>query len=313
MISGSPMTSSPPTPICTHLLWDNGQGTAAVWRISPAGETTKRQFGPFDGWAARALAVGPEGTVHLLWTGRDGIASVWSVPEDGPPRQTKYGPFAGWEARALAVGADNTQHLLWNRADGTAIVWSIRPEQMPEALHFGPYDGWSATGLAVGPDNQIHLLWNCRDGQAGVWRWASGSGTESEREGESEAEVEMESQIAFGPFDGWRAAAVAGGCAGVSRLLWQGENGRASLWTVSGAEPGEPDGGEEQPQPVYGPFEGWTATGAACGPDDSAHILWRYQKGGMASVWRIEADGEFTHEEHGPYTGWAPVALAAGR
>lgn len=294
----------------THVLWDNGLGTAALWRIGPSGETTKRQFGPFPGWAARALDVGMDGAAQVLWAGRDGAASLWSIAEDGESRHVEFGPYAGWEARAVAAGPDGTHHVLWRGADGAAIVWSLRPGQSPGSRSFGPYAGWGASSLSVGMDNRVHLLWHGRDGQAGVWRWSEGSG----RDGEAEIESQIESQISYGPHDGWSAVAVAEGEAGRSRLLWQGEGGQASLWPIEEAgETGEGEtGGEERPQTVYGPFAGWTVIGAACGPGDGARLLWKYDLGGMASLWRLAADGGFTHEEYGPYSGWVPVALAAG-
>lgn len=297
MISGSPTSAPLPALTPMHILWDNRQGTAALWRIT-AGGKTQRQFGPFAGWSARTLALGPDGAAHLLWTGRGGTASVWSVAEDGETRHSEFGPFAGWEAASLAVGPDGAQHVLWNRGDGAAILWTIQPEQAPAVRTFGPYDGWRATSLSIGSDNHLHLLWNCRDGQASVWRWAGGG---------LEDDGEIESQATYGPYDGWTAAAIAGDSVGASRLLWRGEGGQASLWTLDDAAEAD-----EQTRTVYGPFEGWTASAAACGPDGGAHLLWRYDLGGLASLWRVAADGEVTHEEHGPYTDWVPVALATG-
>ena len=305
-----------------HLLWDNGNGTAAVWRLgaSGSGGGERRLFGPFAGWTARALAVGPDGRVFLLWTGRDRAASIWSVDmeagaaqrgEAGGARHGEFGPYDGWEARTLAVGPDGTLRVLWAGADGAAALWSLPGWSLtggsltregfgggePEALDCGPFAGWAARSLAVGPDNLAHLLWTRGDGAASVWRvGAEGRVVPSE----------------YGPYAGWDAVGVAAGRDGASRLLWRSAGGYASLWDAAQAG-GDDRAADERPQTVHGPFKGWSAVGvASAGAGGAAHLLWRHDGGGLASVWHLGAADGGGHEEYGPYAGWVPVALAVG-
>ena len=321
----------PPRPGRTHLLWDNGGGTAAVWRLGESGPggsgpggsalgesgpegleaSDRQQFGPFTGWAARALAVGPSERVYLLWTGPGRSASVWSVDmEAGAARHLEYGPYGGWKARALAVGPDGVLRVLWSGAGGAAALWSL-PEQsfgtggVPDSLDCGPFAGWEARALAVGPDNRAHLLWTRGDGAASVWAvGADGRAQPSEH----------------GPYDGWSAVGVAASGRGGSRLLWRGAGGYASLWDVQAAGVGQGGVGQggderapdERPQAVHGPFAGWTAAAVAGGAGDAAHVLWRREGGGLASVWRLGASDGGDHRECGPFVGWTPVALAVG-
>ena len=294
-----------------HLLWDNGNGTAAVWRVEPAagpgpGEVRRHQFGPFAGWAARALAVGPDGRVYLLWAGRDGGASLWSVDmEDGGRRHWEFGACAGWAARTLAVGPDDVVRVLWTGPGGRAALWSLREGKSPESLDCGPFAGWAAVSLSVGADNWAQMLWTGPGGAASVWRVGA--------DGQAE-------QAKYGPFAGWRAVAVASaGRGGAGRLLWQGAGGLASLWDMPGGQGpgGDTTGGEvsppdRQPQAVHGPFEGWTPASVALGADEAAHVLWRFDGGGLASVWRMMGSEEVMHAEYGPFAGWVPVALALG-
>ncbi len=292
-----------------HLLWDNGNGTAAVWRLGPSGAETggavRRQFGPFAGWAARALAVGPDRLAHVLWAGPGRAASVWSVDmEGGEVGHWEFGPFDGWEARARAVGPDNVLRVLWAGADGRAALWSLREGEAPEALDCGPFEGWAAVSLAVGSDDRAHVLWTRDDGAASVWQvGADGVAQPSE----------------YGPYPGWSAVAAAAGPGGISRLLWKSAGGWASLWDIpAGGETPDQDAGDPvgHAQAVHGPFEGWTPAAVAPGADGEAHVLWRRDGGGLASVWRIDAgeDGEggVEHTEYGPYAGWSAVALALG-
>ena len=315
----------PPPPGRTHLLWDNGSGTAAVWRLGEwhpgasgpeDGEAADRQqFGPFTGWAARGLAVGPGGRVYLLWAGPGRAASVWSVDmEAGAARHVEYGPYDVWEARALAVGPDGVLRVLWVGAGGSAALWSL-PEQnfaeggVHDSLDCGPFAGWTAQALAVGPDNRAHLLWTRGDGAASVWLVGADGRTQPSE---------------YGPYDGWSAVGVAAGRDGGSCLLWRGAGGYASLWDVRAPGVGEAPGvgqtqeGEdarapdERPQAVHGPFAGWTPAAVARGGDGAAHLLWRRDGGGLASVWRLDATGGGSHRECGPFAGWMPVALALG-
>ena len=308
LLSGLPPVLSPGR---AHLLWDNGNGTAAVWRLGVPGfegEADRRQFGPYAGWAVRALAVGPDGRVFLLWAGPDRAASVWSVDmEEGAARHREFGPYAGWAARALAVGPDGVLRVLWAGAGGAAALWSVPEESFregtaPGALDCGPFAAWTARALAVGQDDLAHLLWTRGDGAASVWRIGADGRAESSE---------------YGPYGGWGAVGVAPGPGGVSRLLWRGAGGAASLWDMGVRGVG--DGGEEdalapdeRPQVVHGPFKGWTPEAVARGPDDAAHLLWRHTGGGLASVWRLGGAGGGSHAEHGPYVGWTPVALAVG-
>lgn len=297
-----------------HLLWDNGNGTAAVWRLGPGGAeapgaSDRRQFGPFAGWAARALAVGADGRAYLLWAGRDRTASVWSVDmAGGEDRHREFGPFPGWEARTLAVGPDGVLRVLWAGADGAAALWSLREEGLregaaPESLVCGPYAGWAAVSLAVGPDGQALLLWTRADGAASVWRVGADG---------------LAQQTEHGPYEGWSAVAVAAGQDGAIRLLWKSAGGYASLRDFPGG--GEASGGAgpdnhgqgDHGQTVHGPFEGWTPAAVAQGADGQPHLLWRYNGGGLASVWRLAGADGVGHREYGPYAGWTPVALALG-
>jgi len=88
-----------------HLLWDSGNGTGAVWRLRPDGAADRRPFGPFAGWAARALAAGPDGRAFLPWRHDGGLASVRRLGAAGGVGHAERGPCAGRAPVALAVAA----------------------------------------------------------------------------------------------------------------------------------------------------------------------------------------------------------------
>ena len=298
-----------------RLLWDNGGGSAALWRLEAGRKTPDAPLilGPFTRWTARGLAVGAAGESLLLWTGPEGRASVWRVGpgtagQAGAERPVKFGPYPGWEALGLAAGSDGIARLLWRGPDGTAALWrlpaALDSGETPSVRNFGPYPGWSAASLSVGPDRQVHLLWTHTDGEANLWRLDDGEETAEH------APADLQTQ--FGPYEDWAATAVTAQPDGTSRLLWRRAGGQASLWTVGAESAGVPPP-DALTQAVQGPCQRWTAVGAAAQPGGGAALLWRHDGGGMASVWQLDADGEaIAHAEHGPYSGWVPVALAAG-
>ena len=138
----------------------------------------------------------------------------------------------------------------------------------------------------------------------------------------------------------------------VSHVLWNNQDGRASIWNYDA-------GAGSFTQNSYGPFAGWTAAAIADGPDGKTRVLWNNSSGaasvwsldntaassahfefgpfsgwtakslsvsagntthllwantnGAASVWNYSAaDGGYTHREYGPFAGWTPKAVADG-
>ena len=87
-----------------HPLWDNRDGTAALWSAGfTGGSFSTAVYGPFSGWTARAVATGPDNVSHLLWDNVNGQASLWNITGGGFTAK-QYGPYAGWTAAAVAAG-----------------------------------------------------------------------------------------------------------------------------------------------------------------------------------------------------------------
>lgn len=185
-------------PTYAHILWTYTGGQASVWNVAPDGSYTYTLYGPYAGWTATALSVGPDGNVRLLWTHAGGMASLWNLA-DAQPDQTchLYGPFEGWAAVSLAVGPDNTPHLLWAHPLGLGSIWNVAPDGSYTYHVYGAYAGWSATALSVGPDGNVRLLWSHAEGMASLWNLA-------------DAQPDQTCHL-YGPFEGWAAASLAAG------------------------------------------------------------------------------------------------------
>ena len=254
----------------SYLLWTHPSGKAILWTVGGQGNAALLGvYGPYADasgqWRAASLSAGPDGTPHLLWTRSDGRAALWTVNPDGTfTVPAGYGPYTDgsaqnlWAATAVATGPDNVSHLLWDNADGKAALWTVRGDGSVEVLGgYGPYAAdsqlWGARSLSVGGDGVPHLLWTHPSGRAALWT--------------VHADGTFTIPAVYGPYtDGspstpWAAVAVATGADGLSRLLWDNADGRASLWN------GAADG--TFAPTFYGPYTddgGWTAVAVSTGP-----------------------------------------------
>ena len=155
----------------------------------------------------------------------------------------------------------------------------------------------------------------------------------------------------YGPYSGWNATAVTGAADGLTRVLWNNEDGPAALWLVTpqggnqasyrlNAMPGfmavdvaasiagithvlwtNADGritistvdnsGRATAGTTYGPYPGWTAIAAADGPDGSTRVLWN-NLDGRAAISFARAGNLLASYSYGPAAGWTGLDVAVG-
>ncbi len=169
----------------SHILWTHSpDGLISVWAVPPDsgsstdGTFTHREYGPYSGYTARAIASGPDGVLHIAWNMAGGIISLWDgTPDTAGFVHYEYGPFAGWSVSALSVGTDNAVHLLWNNSNGMASFWVVDGGGTFTNHDYGPYSGWTAVGVSTGPDNVSHIFWGRTDGTASLWDVDSQTGS----------------------------------------------------------------------------------------------------------------------------------------
>ncbi len=109
--------------------------------------------------------------------------------------------------------------------------------------------------------------------------------------------------FSLGPYAGWRPAAISDGPDGLTRILWNNQDGRVGLSLASS------DGLLTTAR--YGPDAGWTNLDLAVGGDGLTRIL-RANEDGRVAIWIVSKTGEIT--TNGPvYSspgGMAPRRLA---
>lgn len=205
----------------TRLLWNNVDGSAAIWLTGPLGNQASFRLGPVSGATATDVAAAAAGTTHLLWTYADGRIVVWSIDNAGNVSPGPvYGPFPGWTAVAIADGEDGLSRILWSNSDGSAALWFLGQEGLAASARFGPVSGWTAADIAVGADGLTRILWTHRDGRMTVWSVDSSGNPRN-------------LGPIYTPPPGRTASRIATGSDGLTRVLWTSVSEGALLWTLS--------------------------------------------------------------------------------
>jgi len=194
------------------LLWSGPGNSAAIWTVAPysgSGKVsyTTKSYGPFAGWQAEQIAVDSNGATYILWSNSGGSqASIWTIPSGGSPSSQLYNQSAGWQAKYLAVDNALTTSgsplsepvILWTNKNGQVDIQTIDGADKYLTSEFlGPYTGWTAAGLTMNYDGSglycPGVLWNGSSGASSIWV----------------IRPVCLSTIAYGPYAGWHAVAVA--------------------------------------------------------------------------------------------------------
>lgn len=203
-----------------HILWSHtSDGEISLWTVSSNGSITfmydhsaakaqspnaistgsisYQSYGPFTGWQAQYLAIGPDDAPRVLWNyTSNNTVSLWDIAGDGTITSQSYGPFTGWQAQGLAVGSDNASRILWKSSSKQFALWNIASGG-PVTQTFGPYTNWVANSLASSPSGAVYLVWdNTSTSQLSLWDIES-TGTLA--------------TTAYGPYAGYQAVSVAAG------------------------------------------------------------------------------------------------------
>ena len=266
----------------TRALWDNADGTADVWLMTPGGQYAGAQrYGPYAGWMAKMVSTGTDNQTRLLWTSTDGTANLWLLdPYNRVVTYQAYGPYQGWACKGVAAAPDGGLRALWVNTDGTAALWTLDAQNRAVSQRqYGPFPGWTPKSLSVGLDGVERLLWTNGDGTAAFWRLSADN-------------VALDQQQ-YGPFPGWTATALVGAPGG-AHAVWAYTDGRVALWNLDAQ-------GRAVSQRQYGPFAGWGLQALAAAPDGTERLLWD-NADGTAAFWRTDQQGVFIDQQnYGPY------------
>jgi hypothetical protein len=286
----------------TRLLWRHSDGSIAIWRIDSGGTIVSHPiFGPFSGWEAMRLAVGPDRKTRILWRHTSGLVSLWTLgAADTLEGHRTFGPFDGWTVSDLAIPSDGNIHLAWRHDNGAHGLWVMTPDasSVTSSTSYGPYAAWHPVAIGVDSDFTRQILWRTDNGAISVWHEPAPYGSPS-------------SFLGFGPYTGWTPVDLAAGHDWSARILWRHSTGAVGLWRLA-------PGGTVLAA-SYGPYDGWEGVALALpnvSPtwgDFHPRILWRHSGGGIA-LWKTSVVGDTVTSKfsYGPFTGWTAIDVAVG-
>ena len=178
-----------------------------------------------------------------------------------------------------ALGASNID-VYFGHDDGMLLVFHLDGDLLYDPLYWPVYN------------SQLMQNPGC---------WATGSGS---FDGNTTIDSWVVSSASPTPIITSEAVAVASAPAGSTRLLWDKNDGAATVWNIG-------SGGALTYGPVYGPFAGWTARALAATADGTSHLLWT-NTSGQATVWTLNASGTATAygPTFGPFAGWTAQSIA---
>ena len=259
----------------TRLVWNNTDSTISLWKIAADGSVAAQNtYGPFAGWSASALSMGPDSVARVLCTHpADGKMSLWRIDPSSPAfSATDYGPYAGYTPLSVAVGGNNAPRILWNHTpDNQMSLWNITPDTNYTYNYYGPYTGYTGFRVAAGPNSVPRTLWNNSNGSVSLWY----STADAADYGHSE----------YGPYAGYSPVALAVDSTNASRIVWHHPSDRMiSLWKVAA------DG--TFTYQFYQDPAGYSPVALAAGTGGDVRLLWSSGQG-SALVWTIQPDGTY--------------------
>jgi Ca2+-binding RTX toxin-like protein len=261
------------------ILWQNANGTPAVWLMNGTSAAT---FGPAlansgPAWHEKAAAdFSGDGKADILWQNDNGTPAVWlmngtNVAAFGP---ALVNPGPAWHVTAAAdFNGDGKADILWQNDNGTPAVWLMDGTGLaaagPALVNPGP--AWHEKAAAdFNGDGKADILWQNDNGTAAVWL------------------MDGTNVAAFGPAltnpgPAWHATAAGDfNGDGKADILWQNDNGTPAVWLMNGTS-----------ALVFGPAlanpgSAWHEKAAAdSNGDGKADILWQNDNGTPA-VWLMD-------------------------
>ncbi len=224
------LASFPLSANTTSVLWTEEGGRAMVGRVDAEGAAPDYSpaYGPYEGWTAKLLSVGPDARPRLLWERADGQISLWTMRPDGTlHRNGEFGPYPDWRVHDMCVGNDNRPRIMWRSlSSGRVSIWKMDDEgsRYEKVRDFGPYRDWEAHAFAVGPDDNTRIMWRHTSGRISLW--------ELQEQDPWNSTMFLAPIHDYGPYEGWEAVDLQMGADNLPRIVWRHTSGRISLWTV---------------------------------------------------------------------------------
>ncbi len=277
------------------ILWQNTDGTAAIWKMNGATPTAAPVVGnPGAAWqVAGSGDFNRDGYADILWQNTDGTVAFWEMNGGTAIAAPVIGnPGASWRAVGTGefIGEGFSGDILWRNTDGRVAIWELNGKNVTAASVIGnPGTSWRVAGTGDFYGNGYSdILWQNSDGTVAIWAMNGAT--------------PMATPVIGKPGASWKAIGAGDfNRDGYSDILWQNTNGAVAIWEMNGAT--------VIGAPVIGnPGASWKAIGAGdFNRDGYSDILWQNTDGAVA-IWEMNGATVIAAPVIGnPGTSWHPI------
>jgi hypothetical protein len=284
----------------SDILWQNTDGTAAIWQMNGTSLVSGANVGVNPGAAWHEIGTGDfngDGHGDILWQNADGTPMMWLMDGSNAPTVSNVGfnPGPAWhEIGTGDFNGDGKSDILWQNSSGQAAVWLMDGANVLQGsdVGFNPGAAWHVIGAGdFDGDGKADILWQNSNGQAAAWLMDG-------------LNLKSGGNVGFNPGSAWQVQAADDfNGDGKADILWQNKDGAPAVWlmdgfnVLSGANVG------------FNPGAAWQVHGAAdFNGDGKADILWQ-NTDGTPAVWLMNGTSLISGTNVGfdPGAGWHVV------
>jgi hypothetical protein len=263
----------------SDILWQNTDGTAAVWTVDGtsliAGGNVA--FNPGAAWHVIGSGdFGGDGKSDILWQHADGTVAAWQM--DGinlvSGGSVAFNPGPSWHAIGTGdFNADGKADILLQNNDGAAAVWLMDGLNILSGANVGsnPGPAWHVIGSGdFNADGKSDILWQNNDGTVAQWLM---DGTNLISGG----------SVAFNPGAAWHAIGTGDfNGDGKADILWQNNDGTPAVWLMDGLTVLSGANVGSNPGPAWHVLKSGDFNA-----DGKSDIIWQNDDG-TAAVWLMD-------------------------
>ena len=276
----------------TDILWQNDNGSVAIWLMDAAGTTpiAAPLIGTNPGPAWRVKGTGDfngDGHADVLWQNDNGSVAIWlmdaagTTPIAAPLIGTNPGP--AWHVKGTGdFNGDGHADILWQNDNGSVATWLMdaagtTPIAAP-LIGTNPGPAWHVKGTGdFNGDGHADILWQNDNGSVAIWLMNAAGTTPI-----------AEPLIGTNPGPAWHVKGTGDfNGDGHADVLWQNDNGSVATWLMDAPAP------PRSPHALIGtnPGPAWHVKGTGdFNGDGHADILWQNDNGSVAT-WLMDAAG----------------------
>jgi hypothetical protein len=219
----------------SDILWQNDDGTPAIWLMNGLTAQSMSVAGPFlpgAGWDIKGTGdFNNDGKSDILWQNDDFPPAIWLMDGMKDTAGAHVGPFlpgAGWDIKGTGdFNGDGKSDILWQHSDGTPAIWLMDGMNATAVGHVGPFlpgAGWDIKGTGdFNGDGKSDILWQHSDGTPAIWLMDGMNATAVGPVGPGNPGPSWHVE-GTGDFNG----------DGKSDILWQNDDGTPAIWFMDG-------------------------------------------------------------------------------